>query len=474
MTKEEILQRQRLLRYKCENSLLFYARYIFKENNGGKFRVYPHVTKIIDILERVAAGEIKRLIINIPPRYYKTEVVIKIFVSWTMLLNPRAKFLHLSYSDKLALNNSSITKNYIQSDAFQHLREMKMRYDEQGKQLWTNMEGGGMYATSTGGAITGFGAGILPDAEPNEDNPFKNFGGAILIDDPNKPDDIDSDVKREEVNERYNNTIRSRVNHRDVPIIVIQQRLHEEDLSGFLLDGGSDEEWAHLNMPVLDENNIPLCPEKHTFEEIEQLRVSDRYTFSGQYMQQPSPDAGDILKREWFEVIERAQLPLIKTWEMIIDGAYTKNTKNDPTGLLIYGKHRNDVYFLAATDKHLEMPELLKYIPRFVKSNRVDVSIIRIEPKASGITCDQLIKKNTKLNSTQIKTKFAKVGKEERAKMAAPYCEAGRVFLVKGSWNEGFLSQIAMFPNGKHDEYIDLTAYAVEQSLIISNRSKAY
>lgn len=474
MTAEEIRQRDKVLRYKCENSLLFFARYIFKENNGTKFRVYPHVVRIIDMLERVARGEVKRLIINMPPRYYKTEVVIKIFVSWTMLLNSRAKFLHLSYSDKLALNNSSTAKNYIQHEAFQRLKEMKMRYDEQGKQLWTNMEGGGMYATSTGGAITGFGAGYLSDEDPDEDNPFKDFGGAILIDDPNKPDDIDSDVKREEVNERYNNTIRSRVNHRDVPIIVIQQRLHEADLSGFLLDGGSEEEWTHLNLPVLDKDNQPLCPEKHTFEEIEQLRISDRYTFSGQYMQEPSPEAGDIIKREWFNVIERAQLPPIRKWEMIVDGAYTKNTKNDPTGLLIYGKYKNDVYFLHSTDKHLEMPELLKYIPRFITANRVKVSMIRIEPKASGITADQLIKKHTNLNSTQIKTKFAKAGKEERAKMAAPYIEGGRVFLVKGNWNEGFLSQCAMFPNGKHDEHIDLSAYAIEQSLIISNRSKAY
>lgn len=473
MTNQE-RQRNKVLRHKCETSLLFYSRYIFKENNGIKFRVYPHVLRIIEMLEKVAKGEITRLIINIPPRYYKTETVIKMFISWTMLLNARAKFLHLSYADKLALNNSSITKGYIQSDAFQVLREMKMKYDEQGKQLWTNLEGGGMYATSTGGAITGFGAGLLPPEKKNEENPFKDFGGAILIDDPNKPDDIDSDLKRTAVNDRYNNTIKSRANHRSVPVIVIQQRLHEEDLSGFLLDGGSEEEWTHLNLPVLDENNVPLCPEKHTFEEIEKIRISDRYTFSGQYMQQPSPDAGDVWKKEWFQIIQKAQLPPVKTWEMIIDGAYTKNTKNDPTGFQIYGEHKNDLYILSSVDKHLEMPDMLKYIPRFIRANRVHVSMIRIEPKASGITTDQLIKSTTKLNSTQIKTKFARAGKEERAKMAAPYLEAGRVFLVDGSWVDGFLAQIAMFPNGKHDEHIDLTSYAVEQALIISNRAKAY
>ena len=471
---EAEVQKSKVLRYKCENSLLFYARYIFKENNGIKFRVYPHVLKIIEMLEKVASGEIKRLIINMPPRYYKTETVIKIFISWTMLINPRAKFIHLSYADKLALNNSSITKGYIQSDAFQRLVPMKMKYDEQGKQLWTNLEGGGMYSTSTGGPITGFGAGLVPPDEPNTENPYADFSGAILIDDPNKPDDIDSDVKRTAVNDRYNNTIKSRTNHRDVPIIVIQQRLHEEDLSGFLLEGGSEEEWTHLNLPVLDKNNIPLCPEKHTFEEIEKLRISDRYSFSGQYMQEPSPDAGDVWKKEWFTIIQKAQLPPIKKWEMIIDGAYTKNTKNDPTGFNIYGSYKNDLYILSSVDKHLEMPDMLKYIPRYIQANRVRVSMIRIEPKASGITTDQLIRSTTKLNSTQIKTKYSRVGKEERAKLAAPFIEAGRVFLVDGSWVDGFLAQIAMFPNGKHDEHVDITSYAIEQGLVISNRSKAY
>ena len=467
-------QRSRVLRYKCENSLLFYARYIFKENNGIKFRVYPHVLKIIDTLEKVASGDIKRLIINIPPRYYKTEMVIKIFVSWALLLNPRSKFIHLSYSDRLALNNSSITKSYIQSDGFQALRSMKMRYDEQGKQLWTNLEGGGMYATSTGGAITGFGAGLLPPDKKDESNPFIDFSGAILIDDPNKPDDIDSDLRRQAVNDRYNNTIKSRTNHRDTPIIVIQQRLHEEDLSGFLLDGGSDEQWVHLNLPALDENNVPLCSDKHTFKELESLRAADSYSFAGQYMQMPSPEEGGLWKKDWFEIIKRSELPPIKRWDMIIDGAYTKNTKNDPSGLNIYGIHKHNLYILTSVDKFLEMPELLKFIPRFIYASGVNVSMIRIEPKASGITMDQLIRSNTKLNSTQIKTKFSRVGKDERAKMAAPFIEGGRVFLVEGNWNRHFLTQVAMFPNGKHDEHIDLTAYAIEQGLIISNRSKAY
>ena len=133
-----------------------------------------------------------------------------------------SKFIHLSYSDSLALDNSSQTKEYIQSDAYQSLWSMTLKKDAQSKSKWFNEYGGGMYATASGGAITGFGAGLSES---------DGFGGAIIIDDPLKPDDALSEIKRGSVNDRYNNTIRSRVNSRDTPIIVIMpkttRRRHE-------------------------------------------------------------------------------------------------------------------------------------------------------------------------------------------------------------------------------------------------------
>ena len=161
-----------------------------------------------------------------PPRYGKTELVIKIFVSWCLAKVNYSKFIHLSYSDTLALDNSAQTKEYIQSDAFQRLWCMELKKDAQSKKKWFNDNGGGMYATASGGAITGFGAGV---------DGVDGFSGAILIDDPLKPDDAFSEVERNKVNNRYNNTIRSRTNTDNTPIIIIMQRLHEDDLSGFLL-----------------------------------------------------------------------------------------------------------------------------------------------------------------------------------------------------------------------------------------------
>ena len=453
MTRE-----QEVLRVAILNDFLFFARYIYKENHNRHFIVSKHFEIIAEHLVKVFNLEILRLIINIPPRYGKTELAIKIFIAWCLAKQPSSKFIHLSYSDDLALDNSSHTKEYIQSDAYQKLFPMQLKKDAQGKKKWFNEQGGGVYATASGGAITGFGAGGTEE---------DIFEGAIIIDDPLKPDDASSEVKRNAVNERYNNTIRSRVNSRSTPIILIMQRLHEEDLSGYLLNGGSGEEWTHLCLPAIDENNNPLWEAKHTFSELEQIRQANRYNFAGQYMQQPAPDEGGEWRKEWFKIVDKSEVPLnTLKWELFIDGAYTANTKNDPSGFQIGAKWGNNYIIYSSIDKYLEMPELLKFIPNFINASEVKVSLILVEPKASGKSIAQMINTQTRLNIAEIKSNFVNSSKIENVRACSPYVESGRVFLIKGIWNEAFLQQVGTFPNAKHDEHIDLTCYGVERNLI--------
>ena len=440
-----------IIKQKCEDSLLFFTRYIFKENTGKKFQVAKFHETLADTLHKVHKGEIKRLIINIPPRYGKTELAVKMYIAWSLAKNPAAKFIHLSYSDSLALDNSSMTKEYINSDAFGRLWDIKLKKDSQSQKKWYTTDGGGVYATSSGGAITGFGAGS---------------GGAIIIDDPLKPDDALSDVRRSFINNRYNTTIRSRVNDRDVPIIVIMQRLHEEDLSGYLLDGGSGEEWHHLKLSALDDDNKALWPEKHSFDELEAIRQADRYTFSGQYLQLPSPPEGGEWRKDWFNIVNRAELPNDIVYEMYIDGAYTKDTRNDPTGIQISGKSGDNLYIFKSIDKYLEMPELKNFITSFVQSCGVPVSQILVEPKASGKSLVQLLRRETRYNVSELTTNFVRYSKIERARASSPFIEGGRVYLVKDNWNDAFLQQVSTFPNAKHDEHIDVTSYAIERNLI--------
>lgn len=440
-----------IIKEKCESSLLFFTRYIFKENTGIKFEVANFHVKLAQTLEKVHRGNIKRLIINIPPRYGKTEIAVKMYISWCLAKNPRAKFIHLSYSDALALDNSSMTREYILSDAFQRIWQLTLKKDSQSRKKWYTTQGGGVYATASGGAITGFGAGN---------------GGAIIIDDPLKPDDALSDVRRGFINNRYNTTIRSRVNDRDVPIIVIMQRLHEDDLSGYLLDGNSGEAWHHLKFAAINKENQPLWSNKHSFKELENIRQADRYTFAGQYMQEPAPDEGGEWRKDWFNIINKAEMPNDIQWEMFIDGAYTKDTKNDPTGIQISGKSGDNLYILKSIDKYLEMPELKLFIVSFVKSCGVYINQILVEPKASGKSLVQLLRRETRYNVSELKTDFVRYSKIERARASSPFIEGGRVYLIKDSWNDAYLQQVGTFPNAKHDEHIDVTSYAIERNLI--------
>lgn len=449
---------EKVLKVMCEKNLLFFTRYIFKENTRRNFTVSPHFVLIADALMKVIEGKTKRLIINIPPRYGKTELAVKNFIAYGLAINPQSKFIHISYSDDLALDNSSQAKEYVESDAFQKFWQMKLKKDAQGKKKWFNEEGGGVYATASGGAITGFGAGVSDS---------NNFSGAIIIDDPLKPDDAISEVKRKSVNERYNSTIRSRVNDSNTPIIVIMQRLHEDDLSGFLLNGGSGEEWEHLCLPALDSNNNPLYPEKHSFEELEQIRQANRYNFAGQYMQLPAPEEGGEWKKEWFQIVDKKEVPINSLkWEMLIDGAYTKNTANDPTGFQIGAKWGNNYVIYSSIDKYLEMPDLLKFIPNHIQASDIKVSLILVEPKASGKSLQQMVKSTTGLNIAEIKTDFVNNSKIENARTCSSFIEGGRVFLIKGNWNESFLTQVGTFPNAKHDEHVDLTCYGIERNLL--------
>ena len=440
-----------IIKENCEKSLLFFTRYIFKENSGARFEVAKFHIALAKTLEKVNKGDIKRLIINIPPRYGKTELAVKMYISWTLANNPKARFIHLSYSDALALDNSSLTREYIQSDSYQRLWQLQLKKDSQSQKKWYTIQGGGVYATASGGAITGFGAGN---------------GGAIIIDDPLKPDDAISDVKRKFINNRYNTTIRSRVNDREVPIIVIMQRLHEDDLSGFLLDGNSGEKWHHLKLAAIDKKNKPLWSSKHSFKELENIRQADRYTFAGQYMQEPAPEEGGEWRKEWFNIISKAEIPADVQWEMYVDGAYTKDTKNDPTGIQISGRSGDNLYVLKSIDKYLEMPELKSFITNFIKSCGVDVNIILVEPKASGKSLVQLLRRETNYNVSEIKTDFVRYSKIERARASSPFIEGGRVYLIKDHWNDAYLQQVATFPNAKHDEHIDVTSYAIERNLI--------
>jgi hypothetical protein len=238
-------QRNFARKIECEEDGLYYSRYFFKQRTGGKMIIAPHHLAIQRALDRVINGEITRLVINVPPGYTKTELATINMMGRGLALNKRARFMHLSYSHNLALLNSSTARGMIKSRLYQAMWPMELRDDADSKAMWWNEHGGGVYASSAAGQVTGFRAGHM---EPG-------WQGALIIDDPVKPDDAYSDIVRNGVNNRFNETIKSRLAIETTPMIVIMQRIHYHDLSGYLLRGGSGEKWHHLNLPVIIDNS---------------------------------------------------------------------------------------------------------------------------------------------------------------------------------------------------------------------------
>lgn len=240
-----------------------------------------HHRLICKALDKVVKGETRKLMINIAPRYGKTELVSKMFVAYGLALNPQSRFLLLSYSDDLVLDNSRDISEFVRSPGYREIAPLT-QIEGLGYRKWETTLGGGVYAVSAAGQVTGFGAGRT-DTD--------GFAGAIILDDPLKPDDANSDVEREKVNARFETTIRSRANSRHTPIIIIGQRLHEHDLCGYLLEKEPGE-WTVLSLPCITAEGKALWPFKHTLEDLERLRRADAITFETQYLQNPTPREG--------------------------------------------------------------------------------------------------------------------------------------------------------------------------------------
>lgn len=443
----------------------FFVRFFFKQLTGRQFVFSSHHDKIVKKMEDVARGKCRRLIINIPPRYSKTEIAVKLFIAWCMANNPRAKFMHLSYSDTLVKDNSDYIRDILKCAAFRYLfPECVISQKTDSKEKWYTTNGGGLYAVSTGSPITGFGAGDFGDRMfLGTGSPADGFGGAIIIDDPLKPADKDSDLKRERINSRFNNTIASRVNNPVVtPIILIMQRLHDHDMAGFLLDGGSGEEWESLVLPAINDDGTPLWPDKHSIEKLEAMRAADPETFAAQYMQSPMVATGNIFKREWFRYWNEKTLPRFfdkkfQSW----DFSFKKTASSDNVCGTVWGVKGPDFYLLDLIVGKMTFTESLRMLI-LMSEKHPDAFEKYIEDKANGTAIINAAKERVRgvipINPTESKI--------ARAHAVAPLFQAGNVIIPENApWRFNYEDELTKFPNAKHDDQVDSTTQGLSQNM---------
>lgn len=454
----ELTQEQKVVsRVLAKEDFYFYTRYMFLARRNFKWLQNWHHAKICDALNRVYKGECKRLIINIPPRYSKTEIAVVSWMSWCLGNNPHASFIHTSYSAMLALKNSAESRDVVKHEEFGHIfPNVFVSSTTDAKNEWKTTDGGGVYAVGAGGSITGFGAGGFGSG----------FNGAIIIDDPHKADEASSDTMRQGVIDWFQNTLESRTNSPDTPIIVIMQRLHESDLAGWLQEGGNNEEWEVLSIPVLDENDTPLWPAKHSYERLMQMKASNSYVFGGQYMQRPSAIGGQHIKGSWFKRYKELP-PRIKRVFFSADTAQKAKQHNDYTVFGVWAEgHDGCLYLVEVVRGKWEAPELeAKARDLWGKYADKNPTTMAIEDKASGSSLIQYIQRNKYFPVTPVQVDADKF---TRLLGVQGYLESGFVYLpADAAWVADFIEECEKFTandSHKHDDQVDMLVMGIRHA----------
>ncbi len=476
--KHELLFARRV---ECEQSGLYFNRYFFKQRFDSKMVMNTHHRVMQAALDRTMLPPddpqfIPRLIITMPPGYTKTEMASISYIARGIAINPQARFLHLSYSHKLALSNSNTARTIVKSKEFQEMWPVEIKQDVDSKEIWHTEQGGGVTATAAGGQVTGFRAGHM--------DPTK-FTGALVIDDPVKPDDAYSEVIREDVNNRFNETIASRVAIETNPIILIMQRIHWSDLAGYLLTGGSGEKWHHLNLPVIVDNSQPypsdythgICiahglPDgwlwkfKHN-EKHEIALKAHRRRFSAQYMQRP------IKRDEQHALWSEKTISLARQHEFLtpvrtvvsVDPATSDTETSDEHGITVCSKYEAEHQYSVDADYTIKgSPK--QWANRAIEAyTKHDADAIVIETNQGGDMCADTLR-NAGFTGQIIKVHASK-GKVIRAEPIAALYELGYVWHKSGLLiaEEEMLDfdQLTQKSNGKSPNRLDSIVWGLTE-----------
>lgn len=430
----------------AREDLYAFSRWMFLQRKGYKWGQARHHKIVCDALTRVYRGECKRLIINIPPRYSKTELAVVNFIAWCFGKVPDCEFIHASYSSALAVNNSTQVRSMVQHEAYAEIfPSLELASDAQ--HHWKTTAGGVMYATGTGGTITGFGAG----------KHRAGFGGAIIIDDPHKADEATSDTIRQGVIDWFQNTLESRKNSPETPIIVIMQRLHEKDLSGWLEAGGNGEAWEVLRLPVWNEDGTPLWPEKHDADTLRRMEKAAPYVFAGQYRQLPAPPEGGVIKPDMMAVVEAVPANVVewcRGWDL---GA---SASGDFTAGARVGRLSDGRYIVAGMVREQFETNQRDALMRTTAQNdgRALKQSIPQDPGQAGKS--QVLAFAQLLAGHNVHFSPESGDKVTRATPLASQINAGNVLMLKGAWNSAFTEECRLFPNGNFDDQVDAAARA--------------
>lgn len=410
------------IRFELLSDFFAFHRFFFMQRTGREFTMskpssaQSHFIEVANELIDVFHGKTKRLLINLPPGWAKSELV-KSFICWTMAHYPDSHNMYISYAHELASSHTHDIKTILSMPLYKRLFNVEIPRDSSAKDFFKTKQGGAVAAFGSSGAITGRNAGF-PGVQ--------RYTGALFIDDIIKPDEVHSDVIREKIWRNYNETIERRVRGPHVPIVIIGQRLHEDDIFARLVRSDDGQNWKKVIIKALDDAGNARYPEFNTREQLITMREKQPYVFASQYQQDPVPAGGALYKRDYFPLLD--EMPEILGTFVTADTAETDKEWNDKTVFSFWGlykvKFKNllvpDMYaihWLDCRELHIEPKDIEDEFLDFWASCmrfKVKPQLAIIEKKSTGVTLVSVLKRQQGIKVLGIDRTVASGSKSQR------------------------------------------------------------
>lgn len=451
--------------------------YLFRCIEGRSFIVEPLHEELFKYFQNIYDGKITRCNINICPRSAKTTMS-EYFNVWVLTNNPKSQVIYTSYSQPLLSEISSKVASILENPIYKAMypnRQTELTTSEvnpvddfwrdyifektnkstYSSKLIKTAEGGSCLFASCGSSILGWGCGVRNS---------KNFSGMLIMDDINKSSEITSEVFRNRVVRYYEETLLSRLNNPDTPIINIQQRLHVQDLSGVLEEKYN---FKTLRIPLLDKKGKCRLPSQYTAKRLQELQKNP-YMWSAQFMQNPYPPCGNMIKSYWFKYY--TTLPELNKVFMTADTAQKTKENNDFSVMACWGYGLDcNLYLIDLIRGKWEAPDLLKnakaFIAKYQIFNNKRLYNILIEDKSSGTGLIQQLRREIPVAIKPIQVNKDKV---TRVDDCLPFIETGRVYLPfdeNYSFNKDFIKECELFSRDMshaHDDMVDNLTQAIQ------------
>jgi predicted phage terminase large subunit-like protein len=439
----QVMHAEKKIQNKAKGDFLSFVKCVWPDFIEG-----AHHRHVAEKFNKLATGEIKRLIINMPPRHTKSEFASFLLPAWMVGRNPKLKIIQATHTGELAIRFGRKAKHLIDSEEYKKIFITKLQEDSKAAGRWETAQGGEYFAAGVGGAITGRGADLL------------------IIDDPHSEQDALSETKLESAYDWYTSGPRQRLQPGG-SIVCVMTRWSTKDLTGMLLKNQKEikaDQWEIIEFPAIMEDEAPMWPEFWNKEELLKVKATLPVTkWNAQWMQAPTSEEGAIIKREWWRKWDKDWIPTLQHVIQSYDTAFMKKETADFSAITTWGVFYPsedspiNLILLDSLKGRYEFPELRRRALEQYKYWKPETVII--ESKASGLPLTYELRQMDipVVNFTPSKGN----DKHVRVNSVAPLFESGIIWAPDQKFAEEVIEECAAFPYGDHDDLVDSTTQAI-------------